>query len=374
MDTQKSMILILHSSAGHGHKNAAKAVEEACRAKNPSADIRCVDALDYAAPVYSEGYRKTYLFLIDRLPALWGLFYYFLDHPMTDAMVRPLRRLVNSVFGSRLERFVVSENPSVIVCTHFFPLEVVGRLKRSGKIRSRLGVVVTDYLPHYFWVEGTADFYVAAIEETKTALKERGVPESKVRVLGIPIESKFEIRRSRAEASASLGVSKDRFTVLLTSGGAGIGLTGEIAKRLLAFAKPLQVLAICGNNQTLFENLSASAKTDDRLKVFGFVKNMDILMEASDIVIGKSGGLTLTESLSKKKPMIILRPVPGQETRNADCAKLYRAGLVASSVSEAVELVRRAMENATFLGGLTEGAARMSRPRAARDIAQWIDP
>ena len=368
------MILILHSSAGHGHKNAAKAVEEACRAKNPAADIRCVDALDYASPVYSEGYRRTYLFLIDRLPGLWGFFYYFLDHPVTDAMVRPLRRLVNSVFGSGLERYVVSERPSVIVCTHFFPLEVVGRLKRSGKIQSRLGVVVTDYLPHYFWVEDTADFYVAAIEETKAGLKERGVPEPKIRVLGIPIESKFEIRYPRAEAAAALGVSKDCFTVLLTSGGAGIGLTGEIAKRLLGLDKTLQVLAVCGNNGALFENLSAVAKSESRLRVFGFVKNMDLLMEASDIVIGKSGGLTLTESLSKKKPMVILRPVPGQETRNADCAKLYRAGLVASTVSEAVEFVRSAMGDAASLGGLIEGATRMARPRAARDIAEWIDP
>ncbi len=372
MDPQKNKILILHSSAGHGHENAARAIEEACRSRDPRADIRCVDALEFAAPIYSKGYRETYFFLIDRLPAVWGFFYYLLDHPMTDAIVRPLRRLVNSVFGSGLEKFIVSERPSVIICTHFFPLEVAGRLKRSGKIDARLGVVVTDYLPHYFWVEGAADFYVAAIEETKIGLKERGVPESKVRVLGIPIESKFETLRPRAEAAAALGVQNDRFTALVTSGGAGIGPTSKITQELLLLPEPPQILAVCGNNRALFETLSALSRTDPRLKVFGFVKNMDTLMDASDVLIGKSGGLTLTECLSKKKPMIILRPIPGQETRNADCVKLYQAGLVAGSVSEAVTLVRSAMDDAALLARLTEGASRMARPRAARDIAEWI--
>lgn len=371
MDTQKKKILILHSSAGHGHENAAKAIEEACRLRDPEADVRCVDALDHTARIFSTGYRRTYLFLIDRLPTVWGFFYYLLDNAFLDMLVRPFRRMFNSFFGGGLERLIVSERPDVIVCTHFFPLEVAGWLKKKKKTGARLGVVVTDYLPHYFWAESSADFYAAAIQQTKDGLIKRGVPGSKIRVLGIPIESKFETKRSRQDAAAVLGVKSEFFTALLTSGGAGIGCTGEIAKRLLSLDAPLQILAVCGNNRLLFEELSVLGRTNSRLKVFSFVKNMEVLMEASDLVIGKSGGLTLTESLSKNKPMVILRPVAGQETRNAECVKLYRAGFVAHSVSEAVSLVLSAMGDRSLFEQLKDGVVRMTKPNAAKDIAVW---
>ena len=372
MDSKKN-VLILYGSAGHGHENAARAVDEACGILDPSAKPCLADALDYAEPFFASGYRKSYLFLIERLPWLWGFFYFLLDFRLSDALVRPVRRIVNFLFGKKLERLLVREQPSVIVCTHFFPLEVVGALKRQGRIRSTVVVVVTDYLPHYFWVEKNADFYAVALPETAEGLKIRGVPESKIRVLGIPIESKFETRRSRAEASAAVGVRGDIFTALVTSGGAGIGSGGRIVQSLLELGTSIQVLTVCGNNRALSERLvPLEISSAGRLKVFGFVKNMDVLMEASDVVIGKSGGLTLTESLSKGKPMIILSPVPGQETRNADCVRQYGAGLVASSTAEALRHTESVMKDASLLHRLSEAATGMARPRAAYDLARWV--
>ena len=372
MDSE-AKILILYGSAGHGHENAARAVEEACRRAAPRAAVRLADALDFSVPFFARSYRRTYLFLIDRLPWIWGFFYFLFDFRLANWFVRRLRRIVNAVFGKGLERLLIEENPSVLVCTHFFPLEVAAALKKRGKIRSKLMIVVTDYLPHFFWVDDAADFYAVALPETAEGLKTRGVPEFKIRVLGIPIEAKFETRRRRADAASAAGVRSDVFTALLTSGGAGIGNGRRIAGCLLDIQKPVQLLTVCGNNRGLFEELSSLAScVPDRLKVFGFVKNMDVLMEASDLVIGKSGGLTLTECLAKNKPMIVIRPVPGQETRNARCAALYGAALVALSVRDAVRQTQNVMDDPTLLRRLTEGAAGMARPHAALDIAKWI--
>lgn len=372
MDPQKNT-LILYGSAGHGHEKAARAVEEACRRARPDSRVLCVDALDYAVPFFAKSYRWFYFFLIDRIPWVWGFFYYFLDSRPANAFVVPLRRLVNSIFGRKLEEFLVSENPDVIVCTHFFPLEVAGRLKSRRRIRSHLMVVVTDYLPHYFWVEPHAEAYVGALPETAEDLNERGIPADRIRALGIPIEAKFETPRRREDAADILGIDSKAFTVLLTSGGAGIGKGRRIARYLLANEESVQVLAVCGNNRHSFEEMSAMREAaSGRLKIFGFVNNMDVLMDASDVVIGKSGGLTLTESLAKKKPMVVVRPVPGQETRNARCLVCRGAGLSASSVEDAAQKVHHIRENPAFLARLNEAAAAMARPSAARDIAQWI--
>ncbi len=372
MDLKKK-ILIVHASAGHGHENAAKAVDEACRkiTGDPS-NIRCINALDFTSSFFAGSYQKTYLFLIDRLPKVWGFFYFLLDRAAVYAFVKPFRRGFNAFFAGKLDAFFVAENPSVIVCTHFLSVEVAAALKKSGKISSKLVVVVTDYLPHSFWLSGAVDLYAVALEETKDELVKRGIKASKIQVTGIPIESKFSLDESREAAAKSLGLGGGLFTVLLTSGGAGIGQNGEIARRLLLLDRKPQILLVCGNNRVLFDRMSLLQKNAHELKVFGFVGNMETLMAASDLVIGKSGGLTLTESLSKGKPMIIVSPVPGQETRNARCVLRYHAGAVTSSVSGVVDQISKVMNHPELLGQWKEGVAKMARPQAANQIAKWV--
>ena len=41
-------------------------------------------------------------------------------------------------------------------------------------------------------------------------------------------------------------------------------------------------------------------------------------MTASDLVLGKPGGLTTSEALAKGLVFVIVNPIPGQEERNSD--------------------------------------------------------
>src|SRR5207253_5680219 len=54
------------------------------------------------------------------------------------------------------------------------------------------------------------------------------------------------------------------------------------------------------------------------LKIVGFTREMDELMAASDIIVGKPGGLTTSEALAKGLVFCIVNPIPGQEERNSD--------------------------------------------------------
>ena len=372
MDSRKKVI-ILYASAGLGHKKAARAVLEAYQTHEKGVYAQCLDTLQFARPFFGQLYERIYLFLIKRLPWFWGFLYYGSDVRLVYFFLIPLRRLMNGILLKRLEKFLIEQDPSMIVSTHFMSTEVVSYLKEKNKIHSRLITVITDYLPHYIWTAKRVDAYAVAIDETKEALVARGVSETKIHVLGIPVEGKFLQEHSRQELAAKLNIGNHIFTVLLTSGGVAIGDTETITRGLLALGRPAQILVVCGTNQSLFRRLEALSKENAPLKIFGFVSNMDELMEVSDVVIGKGGGLTITEAFAKGKPVILFESVPGQEARNVSCVQKYQAGYAASSPRDVVGKVEEFMNAPEKLDELRTGIRRILSPRAAEAIVRLAE-
>ena len=372
MDPQRKVI-ILYASAGHGHKKAAQAVLDAYRLLSRGVQAQTVDVLTFAPSFSGRFYGWIYLFLIRYLPWFWGFLYYGSDIGAVYAVLKPLRRVMNGSLLVGLEDWLVREDPAAIIATHFMPVEVVSHLKEKNKIGSRLITVVTDYLPHCIWTAKNVDAYAVAIDETKEALIARGVAGTKIHVLGIPVEEKFLQKHSKEALAVKLNIRGGIFTALLTSGGAAVGDTETIVKGLLGLEKPVQILVVCGTNQQLFKRLETLSQGQGLLKIFGFVNNMDELMEVSDVVIGKGGGLTITEAFAKGKPVILFQSVPGQETRNVSCVEKYQAGYAARSPREITTRVEELMNVPDKLETLRAGIRRISHPSAAEAIAQLAE-
>lgn len=363
----KKKILILYGSAGHGHEKAARAVEAACRASGGH-DVSCVDALAHTSFGFGARYRGFYIFMIRSIPWFWGFFYYFLDNPVVYAFVRPLRRLNNHVFAAGIERLLTENPPDILISTHFLGCEVAGHLKRKGRLGAKLVTVVTDYLAHAFWIVPGTDVYCVGSEETARDLEKRGVPRPKIRVTGIPIESKFSAPLSREALRTSLGLKPSEFTVLLTSGGGGVGLVEPLAECLLALEPALKLLAVCGTNKPLYERLSSKYEGKAGVRIFGFVDNVHELMAASDVVLGKGGGLTVTESLAMGKPMVLIGAVPGQETKNVRVVTANGAAGYARSAAQAAGLVGRYRSDRVFYQKTLDAIASMRRRGAADQV------
>lgn len=366
MDRRK--VLILYASAGHGHEKAAKAVLEELQGE-PGVDARVADVLSLTPGFFGNGYKGFYIFMIKRIPRFWGFFYHLLDRPEVYAFVRPLRRLNNELFARGVHDFILREKPDVIVSTHFLPCEVTAYLKRKGH-KTRLVTAITDFLPHEFWLENGTDVYAVASETTREELLRRGVASSIVHVTGIPVSAKFSGPPAKEEATRALGLDPARFTVLMTGGGAGVGSVAHLVRRTLARVAAVQLIVVCGTNRPLFDELSKVAVEEPRLKAFAFVDNMHSLMEAADLVVGKGGGLTVSESLARGTPMILFEAVPGQETRNAFVVAREGAGLVAESLEDAVSKIALLESDRAKLDTLQKAARRVARPRAARAVAE----
>jgi len=332
--------LILYSTAGIGHKKAALAVKEAF--DRSGRDAVLLDALDYTSTFFRALYGPTYLFLVKYVPTIWGFFYYMLDNPLVYALVRPFRRLTNHVNSKKLVEFLLTTKPDTVIVTHFFPSEVIADLKKKGLLRTRLISVITDYKSHLFWLSKYVDCYIAASDYTKEDFMRRGIPAERIKVFGIPCASSFSREHDPEAICRKVGLAHGKKTVFILGGGFGVGPIKKIALSLDKAKEDFQAIVVCGYNAGLYKALKRVARSArHRFRVFGFVDNVDELMAVSDVLVSKSGGITVTEALNADLPMIVVSPIPGQEMRNYAFLKKNKAAAKIRSARDIVKVIRK---------------------------------
>lgn len=361
-------LLVLSVRAGAGHTRAAEALEEAARSRWPAAEVRHVDILDFTGSLYREGYVRSYLDMVNHAPELWGYLYHASDHRPRHGVREKIVRLFDRLEFARFRRFVRDFRPEAVLSTHFLAAQVFAPYRRRGRYRFPLGLVVTDFDVHAFWVQPTADRFFVATAELKARLAEQGIPSRKVSVTGIPVRAAFAKRWSRARERERLRLAKDRPVVLVMSGGMAVGSIAETAARILRSGK-LQVLAVAGRNEDADKALRAlRVPRGSTLHPFGFVEDMASLMAASDVFVGKSGGATTAECLAMGLPMVVCDPIPGQEERNCDFLLEAGAGVKAygpASLSYKLDVL---LSNPEHLRRMRSAALKAARPNAAAEI------
>ena len=176
-------------------------------------------------------------------------------------------------------------------------------------------VVVTDLDVHAMWLCRDCEQYFVALEETKVHLVALGVPANRVTVSGIPIDPVFAEAKDARAMRRKHGLDEDAFTILVSAGGFGVGPVEHIIQALSGLSHPAQVVVVCGRNEELRTRLSRVLRRLARppgvdFQLLGFTTEMDELMAAADLFVGKPGGLTTSEALAKGLPMVVINPDP----------------------------------------------------------------
>jgi processive 1,2-diacylglycerol beta-glucosyltransferase len=178
---------------------------------------------------------------------------------------------------------------------------------------------------------------------------------------------------SKPEARRRLGLSTDHRTVLVLSGGHGVGnvasIVAAVERGCSAIGGHSTVIVVCGRNDTLRSvlfDLPGSPHVDRM--VVGFIDNMHDYMSAADLVVTKSGGLTSAEALAVGVPMIVVDPIPGQERHNADMLVEGGAAMIALEEGQLTYKVQRALGDADWLKRAGDASRRMGRPMAGKEI------
>ena len=367
-------VLLLSASAGAGHVRAADAIEKAFKEveNGEGREVQHLDILNYTNKVFRHLYSKAYIDLVNKLPEVPGWVYDKLDKPWKNER----RRLALDKLNTRpLVKLLREYQPDLIVCTHFLPAEIVSWLKAKERLASRQVIIVTDFDVHAMWLVHHYEHYFVALDEARAYLEALGIPASKITVSGIPIDPVFAKQKDKQAMRAKHGLEPDRMTILLSAGGFGVGSVDALIGSLLSMKHRVQVVAICGRNEELKKRLTRMAarpKPDATvlLKPFGYTKEMDELMTASDIVLGKPGGLTTSEALAKGLVFVIVNPIPGQEERNSDHLLEGAVGIRCNNLPVLSYKLDKLLADPKRFATMQANARSMARPNAATEIVE----
>jgi processive 1,2-diacylglycerol beta-glucosyltransferase len=363
-------VLILSASAGAGHVRAAQAVERAFSEMKAAHSVRHVDTLEYTNPLFRRLYSKAYIDMVNRMPEVLGWLYDFYDNPAKDDRLQvAFDKLNTRPFVKMLEQY----QPDLTVCTHFVPAEIISWLIGKGALKTRQAIVVTDFDVHAQWLCPNYEHYFVALDETRAHLTELGSPPEKVSVTGIPIDPAFAVPKDRGAMRDKYGLRRDGVVILISAGGFGVGKIDSLITPLLRLRHRAQIIAICGRNEELkaeLDRLAASLPLDSRvaIKVVGYTAAMDEYMAASDLVVGKPGGLTTSEALASGLVFVVVSPIPGQEERNADHLLEEGAAIRCNNLPVLAYKIDRLLDDPQRLASMQANVRRLARPRAAQDI------
>lgn len=362
-------IAILSVSAGAGHVRAAQALQAAAEKWHPGVEAVHVDLMELVPKLFKTIYADTYIKVIERHPAFWGYLYDKSDRERVDSALSRLRIAIERLNTRKLKQVLADINPDQVICTHFLPAQLLSRKIGKGTFTKPVWVQVTDFDVHALWIHPHISGYFAAHEEVAWRMAERGIPAERIRVTGIPIMPLFGEHRERNACAAEFGLDPSKTTLLMMSGGAGIGGIETLAERLLQLEVNFQLVALAGRNEGLLKELQTLAERyPGRIYPLGFTRVIERIMAASDLAITKPGGLTTSECLAVGLPMIVVSPIPGQEERNADFLLENGAALKACDAGALAWRVSALLNDRTRLNVMRQNALRLGRADAARDV------
>lgn len=360
-------IIIVYASAGAGHRKAAEALHRYFKDIKPAIDLTLIDVLKMSNPIFKYVYRYGYHFLVSHIMWLWGALFWLTSLKSLNPVIKPLSLFISRVNAAIFADFLVSEQPDVIISTHFLPSELAAYLKRKNKIKSKLVTVITDFGIHPFWVLAGTDLYIVASSFTKQQLLGYGVKNVFIREFGIPVPSEFTKHYDEKAIRAKLGLAPGKLNVLITTGSFGIGPIDKIVESLY---KDVQLIVVCANNKRLYTRLKR--KNYPNVLLFGFINNIYELMAVTDIVIAKPGGLTTSELLNMELAPIFICPIPGQETVNMRALEKFGIGKFARRAADIREIIFNYRAHPDKLMEVKERIKLIKKPNASRDICNAI--
>ncbi len=365
-------VLIATVTVGAGHLQAAAALDETWRQLRRGDNVLKLDVMDYTPRLYRKAYVEGYVKLVEHAPELWGLLFRKTDNPTLTRRITRVRRTLAQLPTERFTRELKRFGPEVVLCTHYMPLEILGRIQsRAGGKRGPFTVsVVTDFEAHALWMEPVVNLYCVAAEETKARLVARGAVPDQVVVTGIPIAPRFTAGPNLAGARKRLGLRDDLPVLLVLSGGFGMGPVAAMVREINKLESPVQTVVVCGRNEELRRELAVLERRHPT-HILGFVTNMQEWMAAADLILSKPGGLTTSEALALGKPMLVLDPIPGQEAANSDFLLEHGAAAKVNRVEDLPFRLRQLL-GSRKLAGMAQAARALGRPSAASDICREV--
>ena len=319
-------VLILSAATGGGHLRAARAVQTCLRENEPSWRVEVVDALKCVGSLLDKTCCDGYRFLATKTPKVFGQLYRATNE---ESVLNTLMTHFSGLLGLRLLPMLREQEPDLILSTHPFATEMVSDLKEDGSITAPLICILTDYGVHRAWIAPYVDAYVVASDDMVPELTSFGVDPKKIYPFGIPVHGVFFHREDRDMLLRDLRLDPSLPTLLFMAGSFGVSNIMKLYRDLASTDVKMQIIVIAGRNQKLYEAFEKEIASHPQLptRLIYFTDEVEKYMHASDLLVTKPGGLTVSEALACNLPMAVFDAIPGQEEDNANFLKIHDMGV-----------------------------------------------
>lgn len=349
MKKKVKRVLVLYTSYGMGHYKAALAIKEYISQNYKDMEVTLMDPLTLGRPIINKVFANVGKIFATRLRGLRRIIYkkkmyrdYFKKSWFYDFCIKLF-------FTKNIKRVIMRFDPDVIISTQVGPTGIIAGNKKM--FRAKLVSVLTDYGIHRMFTVAHefVDLFWVPTMELKNEMVELGISDAKIMVTGIPVNNKFLNNRKSCKEELckkwEIPVDKPIF-LFVCGGGNGYANALKYFSMLLDLKYDFSYVFIAGKNKMLYRRASIIGDISGKFGVtLGYVDNMEDLLNISDLVLGKPGGLITSEALNMGLPFIAIEPIPGQETFNGKFILENKYGYLVNSKREFKELLDEINEN-----------------------------
>lgn len=358
-------LLLLSGNLGDGHKQAAYAIAGSALENRDDVVTTVIDYSEWTYPYIHVVGSYCYTKWMEKLPSVYGYLF-----KKTRSNKSPFSMLLKKIELFTLNRMITLLNevhPSIVVSTFPPAATAMSILKASGLVTIPTVTVITDHTDHSYWIHPHTDHYLVGSEYVRYGLLRQGVPNCHITVTGIPIHSQFSLSYDHQQLRKKHYLKQTMTTVLIMGGGLGM-ISASFIHMLQRDTRleQIQFIVICGRNKKLKQTLTKQLKNEKhRFIVKGYIDYIHELMALSDMIITKPGGLTTSEAVALELPMLLYKPLPGQEQDNASFLMHAEVALQAKDEKSLLEQLVNTLQDPQILTTLRMNAKKVRTKKAA---------
>ena len=362
--------LIFTTHTGGGHDASAQAIAQELIARGVETEV--MDCVAFGGAWFSRVVSGTYDKTVQKYPDSFGKIYHLGQAISTPKFKSPVY-LVNSAYAFRMARKIAEFGADMIVCTHMFGGQSVTHLRKRGQYKGLFAMVMTDYTFIPFLEDVQPDVLCVSHRAQLGECRAKRLPEGILKPFGIPVSPDCKPCTDRAAAKEKVGLSPDTPHVLLVGGSMGAGNLPQLVERLLpTLPDNARLTVVCGSNEAVRNEAQARFGSDPKVRIMGMVRPLYDLMASADVLLTKSGGLTTTEAMTIGTPMVIVHPIVGCETANAEFFERTGLALYARTLDDLTEMTARLLNSREAREKMIEVQHREIDPQCTAHFVQYL--
>ncbi|MDK2866544.1 MAG: processive 1,2-diacylglycerol beta-glucosyltransferase [Clostridiales bacterium] len=348
----KKVAIIFTAATGGGHNQAANALKN--RLERQGITVEIVNLFKSCPKIVEVLVEDGYALMANHFSKLYGQLYY-MSHRQT--INKNMKKLLVKLMLKHMKEQIDTYQPDLLISTHPFFVNLMASLKVSGETNAKCISVITDLGVHRFYLHPAVDAYITGSQYTSLQLQHFGIEADRIFDFGIPVKDAFYTTSKQVVQAPKV------FTALVMGGSMGSTKLIRVLNGIKAVQRPMHVHVVCGNNTRLRHYINAHCQympDHITLTVHGFINNVDELMAEADVLISKPGGLTATEALCKKLPMIIPYYIDGQEAENTEILATLGAAIHLKQTSKIADHLEAMMYEPAILEKMRFQMAQIS--------------